>query len=100
MNTTVENIQESRSLLKEFYDDLDSYQLLFEEEIMEELPSTNNDVIDNSIIDDLIELKEKFENYRSSSKNEDFSEGEETAFLSASEQVARLIKKFRKDYYG
>ena len=99
MNTMVENIQESRSLLKEFYDDLDSYQLLFEEEIKIDVP-IEEDVVDPSIIDDLIDLKEKFENYRSASDNSDFSEGEEFAFLSASEQVARLIKKFRKDYYG
>lgn len=99
MSTTAEDIKESREILDELYDDLDSYELLFESEILD---NTNDSISDgeSDLINDLIDLKDKFYSFMSTNKNQKYAEGEEAGYISASEQVERIIKKYRKDFYG
>lgn len=97
MPTIAEEIKESRKILDDLYEDLDSYEILFESEIMD---NDVKDIDSNKILDDLIELRDKFNSYMSTNKNPDFAEGEESGFLSASEQIERIIIKYRKDFYG
>lgn len=97
MPSIAEEIKESRQILDDLYDDLDSYEFLFESEIMDK---EIEDVDSNKLIDDLIDLKNKFDSFMSTNENQDYAEGEEAGFLSASEQIERIIRKYRKDFYG
>lgn len=91
MKSIVENMQESKKILNDFYEDLDDYQELFESiQIIKDEPE---ELKDDVIIEKLKELVATLNSFVSTNKNISFADGETSAYINCAQKIQQIINK-------